>query len=557
MAKIDSQVLFLTTSPRTPEKMIPEIRLLVDNFRHSVWNRETQTRFMKILREEDFFNGKGEKDPAFSARDRITRAPKSLGFVRLFPTIEATPAGIKLIAASNPEEVFLRQLIKFQIPSPYHTLGKKAADFWIKPYLEMLRLVRVMGTLTFDELQIFGMQLTNWNDFEVVVEKINRFRANGVKFKGRYKAYKLATLEQELRSVYSSRIARGELKTRESADSSLAKFLKTQSSNMRDYADACFRYLRATGVVNVSYVGKSLSIVSERIQDVDFLLENVDRNPCFVEEKEKYVDYLGNDKIPVLLTDSRDCIVKRLHKDFGYSVQDIQLSTYELKNILCSYVESRKQNSLREQVAEIKSYKLYTDVQETFEQIVRGEIYDAPLMLEWNTWRAMTMLDGGNVMANLRFDDFGKPLSTAPGNTPDIVCDYGSYMLSVEVTMSFGQRQYEMEGESVSRHLGRLKKESKKPSYALFLAPTVNDATIAYFYALHRVNVSYYGGESVIVPLTIGTFQKMLESSYRADYTPQRENVETLFKRSTQIAHEANSEQEWYEKIREVAINWL
>ena len=33
MARIDSKVLFLTTSPRTPEKMIPEIELLVEHFR--------------------------------------------------------------------------------------------------------------------------------------------------------------------------------------------------------------------------------------------------------------------------------------------------------------------------------------------------------------------------------------------------------------------------------------------------------------------------------------------------------------------------------------------
>ena len=77
MARIDSQLLFLTTSPRTPEKMIPEIGLLVEHFAGNHWNNETQCAFMDILREEQFFNGKGENDPAFSARDRINRAPIS------------------------------------------------------------------------------------------------------------------------------------------------------------------------------------------------------------------------------------------------------------------------------------------------------------------------------------------------------------------------------------------------------------------------------------------------------------------------------------------------
>ena len=85
MARINSQLLFLTTSPRTPEKMIPEIGLLIQYFNGQKWNTETQTAFMEVLREEQFFNGKGENDPAFSARDRMNRAPKSLGFITLAP----------------------------------------------------------------------------------------------------------------------------------------------------------------------------------------------------------------------------------------------------------------------------------------------------------------------------------------------------------------------------------------------------------------------------------------------------------------------------------------
>ena len=82
MAKpIDSQTLFLTTSPRTPEKMIPEIALLIEHFEGAEWNVTSQRDYMKVLSNEHFFNGIGQKDPAFSARDRINRAPKSLGFL--------------------------------------------------------------------------------------------------------------------------------------------------------------------------------------------------------------------------------------------------------------------------------------------------------------------------------------------------------------------------------------------------------------------------------------------------------------------------------------------
>lgn len=103
---IDSKVLFMTTSPRTPEKMIPEINLLSKNFENEKWNTKTQIAFMELLRNENFFNGSGNNDPAFSARDRINRAPKALGFVLLKPKIKLTNAGSALISAKRKEEVF-------------------------------------------------------------------------------------------------------------------------------------------------------------------------------------------------------------------------------------------------------------------------------------------------------------------------------------------------------------------------------------------------------------------------------------------------------------------
>ncbi|MDO4164559.1 MAG: AlwI family type II restriction endonuclease [Bacteroides sp.] len=557
MAKIDSQLLFLTTSPRTPEKMVPEIGLLVEHFAGEHWNNETQCAFMDILREEQFFNGKGENDPAFSARDRINRAPKSLGFVVLSPRISITSAGQALLSSKRKEEVFLRQLLKFQVPSPYHRPTAKAASFWVKPYLEILRLVRTMGTLRFDELQIFGMQLTDWRNFESIVQKIEAFRIAKVEHQGSYNVFKTGYHRNELTHIFEERIVNGETHTRESNDASLDKFLRTQSSNMRDYADACFRYLRATGLVNVSHVGKSLSIVPERIEDVDYILQTVDRNPCFINSERDYIAYLGDAAVPQLLTDDRQRLVAKLHTEFPQVEFDQEAETSVLKELLADITEQRKTEALCKQVIEIKDYKLYDDIQNTFVQIERKELYDAPLMLEWNTWRAMTMLDGGEIKANLKFDDFGKPLSTAQGNMADIVCDYGDFGLSVEVTMASGQRQYEMEGEPVARHLGKLKRTIGKPAYSLFIAPTINEACIAYFFMLHKTNLTFYGGQSIIIPLPLNIFQKMLEDSRKASYVPQPQQVKRLFEYSNEVAARCDNENVWYEQIMAKAMNWL
>lgn len=123
--------------------------------------------------------------------------------------------------------------------------------------------------------------------------------------------------------------------------------------------------------------------------------------------------------------------------------------------------------------------------------------------------------------------------------------------------MQSGQRQYEMEGEPVSRHLAKLKRDTGKEAYCLFIAPKINEACIAYFYALHMVNISFYGGQSVIVPLELDVFINMVEQSYRAGYIPDAEQIKGIFKYSMEQAKQAQDESEWYAKIKDKALNWL
>ena len=557
MARIDSKVIFVTTSPRTPAKMVPEIELLNTHFAGQKWNTESQSAFMELLKDENFFNGEGANDPAFSARDRITRAPKSLGFVVLKPLIELTPAGKELINSKRKDEIFLRQLLKFQVPSPYHKPTIKAANFWIKPYLELFRLVRHFGSLKFDELRLFGLQLTDYRDFDHIVSRIEQFRIEKAQNQGNYRRFYQEYIYSELREIYSDKIQSGKTKTRETNDASISTFLSTQSSNLRDYADACFRYLRVTGLVNISQLGKSISIVPEKIQEVDYFLQNTDREPCYIADERQYIAYLGNPQLPTLFTDNRELLEQRIRKEFPH----IQISTtstlLELKDIFANELEKRKEQLITEHIAAIKDYRHFEEISSTFDQIIAKSLYDAPLMLEWNTWRAMTMLNGGNIKANLKFDDFGNPMSTAQGNMADIVCDYEDFGLTVEVTMQSGQKQYETEGEPVTRHLAKFKRETEKPAYCLFIAPNINDSCKAHFYALHKMNIQFYGGTSTIVPLPLSVFRKMVEDSYNANHVPEPRHVQRFFERSNEIANSTDNEVDWYNGITQVALNWL
>lgn len=560
MAYLDSKFLFFTTSPRSPAKMIPEITLLIRNFSGQAWNKETQIAFIDALAASDFFEGAGSpKDKAFSARDRINRAPKSLGFIDLSPSIELTDAGKEFILGKHPHEIFLRQLLKFQLPSPYH-IEKDAVKgtFFIRPYLEILRLIRELEYLSFDELKVFAVQLTDYRKFDQIKKKILEFRQNKKKNKGTYKKFLDAIWTAAIVECYRTTIEQGKTKTRETSDSSLKKFIATKKSNHRDYADACFRYLRYTELISIEHKSRKLQFYPNKIKEVDFILKTIDRSPVFVADEAQYKKHLFSASAPPLFYDARENVVDSVMRIGNLSKRElVGKSVDELKDLLDKIIQKKKANVINARIQRIKSYSLYSEIMDTYNEIISDGLYDAPLMLEYNTWRAMTMLDGGEIKGNLRFDDAGEPLSTAQGNMPDIECDYGGFVLSVEVTMQNGQRQYEAEGEPVARHYGQMKQRTGKDAYCLFVAPTINPATLVHFYGLNRLDNYYYGGKTKIIPLELDQFMKLLISSYNYSGHPQPKDVKSFLDSVIDKINESKNENDWRDKIQECVDLWL
>lgn len=560
MARLDNKILFFTTSPRTPAKMIPEIGLLHEKFEGKQWNKLTQEQFIDELAESSFFEGVGSpSDKAFSARDRINRAPKALGFVDLKPNITLTDAGKALIFGKRPQEIFLRQLLKFQLPSPYHTENPRIeGTFFVRPYLEILRLVRDLDYLTFDELKIFAVQMTDYHKYGIIKAKIVRFRQEKEQHRGEYKRFVNDVWTNAILEIHSERIAAGRTRTRETRDASLNKFIKTQKSNMRDYADACFRYLRYTGLVSIAHKNRTISVFDNKAREVDYILFTVDRNPVFVDDVENYKTHLFSPNTPVLFTDDKDNIIDVIMRMSNYTKRELlDYDVEALKDLRDEIVARHKENVIHEQVAEIKSYALYSEIIDTFNEIVSDEYYDAPLMFEYNTWRAMTMLDGGDIKGNFKFDDVGQPLSTASGNMPDIECDYTDYALSVEVTLQSGQRQYEAEGEPVARHYGQLKRKSGKDTYCLFIAPTINAATLAHFYGLNHLSIALYGGKSKIIPLELDQFMRLVENSYNYRTRPAPADVRHFLDTVIEQGEKATDENDWRDRIQNCVDTWL
>lgn len=560
MAHLKNKALFFTTSPRTPSKMIPEIKVFSEHFSGQKWNKQTQIEFIDLLAQSGFFAGSGSSNNKdLSARDRINRAPKALGFVNLSPYIELTDAGKELVYGNRPQEVFLRQLLKFQLPSPFHVEPNSIeGTFFIKPYLEIMRLIRDLESLSFDEFKVFAIMLTDYRKYDTIKKAILDFRTEKEAHKGQYKKFVDEKWTEALLQTYSDNINAGNTRTRETTDKSLKKFISTKKNNARDYTDACFRYLRYTGLVSISQKNRSISFYPDKIKDIDFILATVERIPIFVDDTDGYKTYLFNPKIPTLYVDNIENVIDHLMRISDYTQRQLSgKSIEELKDIRDTIVAEQKAAVISAQVTEIKSYALYSEIIETFNEIISDGYYDAPLMLEYNTWRAMTMLDGGNIKGNFKFDDVGQPLSTASGNMPDIECDYDDFVLSVEVTMQRGQRQYESEGEPIARHFGQMKKRTEKDAYCLFIAPTINKASLAHFFALNKIGISYYGGKTRIIPLELKQFMRLVENSYNYHAQPTPDNIRQFLDEVMRQEELAVDENDWNEKIQNCVAEWL
>ena len=557
-----TKTLFGFTSPRTLEKIIPEIGILVDNFSNLKWsgNKDLQIAFFDKLFQSEFYEGESyPSTPDLAARDRITRAPKALGFVDLKPTIKLTEIGKKLLDEKRLDETFTRQLLKFQLPSPYHTQSQHI-EFKVKPYLELLRLINDLGSLSKTEIALFFLQLTNIDKYEEIKNKIIHFRKSSKDFHGSRKMYVSDCFEKEITQMFNDEITSEKIKTRESDDVSLKKFIKTKQANLRDYADAFSRYIRATELVTFEKRTFRLIISPAKKEEVNYLLSKIERTPILFKNEKDFKEYLFSEKTLTLFSDNQDLLKSKIYT--LDSTADITNKTLDqLKDKLDEYKTEIKNKNIEERKNELKSYRENQEISEiidTFEQIVKKEVPDPPLFLEWNVWRSLVMLNyAKKVDGNFIMDMDGMPLNYAPGNKPDIEAEYDDFGMIVEVTMSGGNTQYNMEGESVPRHYGKAKEKfNGKDMYCIFIAPKISEGTLAHYFNLNRINTKLYGGKTKIIPLSLNDFTSFIEVGIKNKFNNPKILKSWL---DLQWENNQNSDDEniWHEQVNASVHSWV
>ena len=516
--------------------------------------RKHRNYFFNDLFKSEFYEGKEKpKDTAFAARDRITRAPKALGFVDLKPVIKLTEVGEQLLSGKRINEVIARQLLKFQLPSPYHKVQSEK-NFNVRPYLELLRLVKVIGNISKTEIYIFFLQLTNYKNFDEVVKAIMDYRSAYSSHTGNKKAFIDSVFTKEILKIYDEDIKKGEFKGRQDDDTTLHDFIARKKSNHVDYADALIRYLRATQLITFDKNFRII-IAPSRIAEVDFILQNIERKALSFKNEQLFKVYLFSSNTLELLTDNRENVEKQLNK-IG-AIFDEKATIENLKDLLEKTETDKVNQAIAQTEIQLKDYRKYDDILNIFEKIDQKIVPDPSLYLEWNIWRSMVMINyAKKVRGNFTLDLDGVPLNTAGAGLPDIEIDYEGFKMIVEVTMSSGQRQYEMEGEPVPRHFGNAKKLTDKPVYCLFVAPKISEGTLAHFFALNQKAPKFYGGQTNIIPMNLGNFKRFISTAKDRNFNdPNRLQgyLDMLLEQNRTIDDEA----EWFVNIEESVDCWV
>lgn len=552
-----TKALFGFTSPRTIEKIIPEIQILCQNFEGQKWsgNEDLQAEFFQTLFDSEFYEGETfPTDPALAARDRMTRAPKAFGFIDLQPEVKLTQAGELLLSEKRLDELFTRQLLKFQLPSPYHTQSR-TVNFAVRPYLELIRLIKDLGSLSKTEIALFFSQLTNFNKYDEIVEKILKFRRDSKEYKGSRKMYVNECFENEILEIFKDDVASKKLKTRESSDASLKKFIKTKRANMKDYADAFVRYIRATELITFQKRTFRLIISPQKIDEVEYLLNTVSRNPLTFKSTKEFKEYIFNPFTISLLSDNKELLITKI-KTLGLTEVDEDLSIENLKDIFDDLKLTVKAKNIEEKKRELKDYKELPDIIEVFEQIKKKEIPDPPLFLEWNVWRSFVMLNyAKRIDGNFIMDIDGMPLNTAPGNMSDLEIEFDDFGIIGEVTLSSGATQFKMEGDSVPRHFGNALRKFQKDTYCIFIAPNIHEGCLAHFFNLNRFNTKHYGGKTKIIPLSLDKFIEFVNigvSNKFSDPTKLKNWLENQWV----INQSIEDEEDWKLEIEKNILKW-
>jgi|HubBroStandDraft_6_1064221.scaffolds.fasta_scaffold01150_12 hypothetical protein len=504
--------------------------------------RERETAFALLLHESEVLRIQRELTEDISDLGRKWRAAMmQLGFItpdskRLaengLPDVlpfSVSENGHRLIQSKSlpaQQECFLRSLLALQLPSPVESFPVNAAFSPLRIVLATMTEFEKAGAnraLSKLEMAAVVELVTDPSEIPSAVERILRHRQ-----------------ERELAEQPNQRHA---LDT----DFLLAANATQSPETLMDYADSNFRYLRLTGLFKQE--GNRLGLAPHRRTLIEGILVR-----AF--EAREGRDYLAKFwKGAELPTDDRETAIAETRetatalKSAGVAVQlppdldersvpDIQRELHDLEEQL---VRSRERTYASAQRNQWENIVAYLDGLLSGKKPVPSK--EAPAYFEWTIWRAFLAI---NSLVNEPWDcrnfevyegpepfESFLPVGCARSGKPDLVFEFETFALVVEVTFTSSSRQEAAEGEPVRRHVAGFVESfaaKDKPVYGLFIALSVDTNTAETF----RLARWYRPDDSEvylqIVPLTLQQFTNLFKMAFSKSGSMDYALIEALLR---------------------------
>jgi hypothetical protein len=302
------------------------------------------------------------------------------------------------------------------------------------------------------------------------------------------------------------------------------------NSVVSDYSDTTFRYFSLSGLF--TRIGQTIVIRPNKQELVDRLLES-EPNFLFENDPTAYFEFFYKNSYS-LPTDNRAFALREIDI-LKIGIRDRGNVILTQANAINNQSTLEEIQSIRFQLIEYNNWEREDDFANEQQQpeairdilnylrVLNGEnipdgpeIDDRPAYLEWAVWRSFLAIDDLVSPAYLtrRFpvDQDFHPRNTAPGGGSDLLFEFETYVLVVEVTLTTSHRQMAVESEPVRRHTVQYKEQfPNKDVYCLFIAPTVDNNVAETF----RIGVWYKQDDEEfvnIVPMNLSDFINAIEA---------------------------------------------
>lgn len=433
------------TTVRNPDRIREGLSILRDHFEGKQFTEKEHHAFYKFLAEKGVIDsGNLSKSSCEIAGRKWAACFNQLGFSIAWKSkgqVIITDAGKALLSyPENEEEIFLRQFIKYHLPSPIES-GKDYVGFDVNPFYVVLKMLynlendaKIRG-ITKEEISLYIITCINNNQIEENKNRIIKYRSEISKIKGKVKKKefyykkklelikalykeeidgklalikkydklfhsenankeKLSQLLNEIaeegkgsktkRALALKRIISKKIKDhdKEGAFSALTNnFLETKGRTLLDYADTTVRYTAKTGLLSIS--GDRLVIKEDKRLLASYIIDNFK----IVNEKH-YLEQFYSSDYPRLPSDNSTFIKKNISKliDSHKSLIDksVMKKLTEVKNVTDINKLKSMQKKLEDDILirKEKQYYINQGTSETIRDILEyyNKILDRSLL---------------------------------------------------------------------------------------------------------------------------------------------------------------------------------